>query len=109
DQGLNGLIGFYKSKEPAYVVDLENLRKVKQSRDGLNSSVPQVMIMEDMAKPRETFMLIRGAYDKPGAKVVPGLPGILLPLPVDAPTNRLALAQWLIDKDHPLTARVTVN
>jgi len=109
DQAFSELIGFYKVREPAYVADLENLRKTKQARDGLANGVPQVMIMEDMAKPRDTFMLVRGAYDKPGDKVSPGLPGILLPLPPDAPKDRLALARWLVDKDHPLTSRVTVN
>jgi hypothetical protein len=33
----------------------------------------------------------------------------LPPLPKDAPQNRLALAEWLIDPAHPLTSRVTVN
>src|SRR5262249_4632845 len=54
-------------------------------------------------------MLIRGAYDKKGDMVTATVPAVLLPLPADAPHNRLALAHWLVDPNHPLTARVTVN
>jgi hypothetical protein len=41
--------------------------------------------------------------------VQPGVPAALPALPEDAPANRLALAKWLVDPQHPLTARVTVN
>src|SRR5437773_3196141 len=67
------------------------------------------MVMEDMPKPRDTFILVRGAYDKKGDKVSATVPAVLLPLPAEAPPSRLALARWLVDPDHPLTARVTVN
>ena len=67
------------------------------------------MVMQDMPQPRETFMLIRGEYDKKGEKVSPGVPAFLPPLPKDSPGNRLGLATWLVDPGHPLTARVAVN
>jgi len=69
----------------------------------------EVMVMDIANQPRETFMLARGQYDQPTTKVTPGTPASLPPLPADAPMNRLGLAQWLIQADHPLTARVAVN
>ena len=65
--------------------------------------------MADLPTPRETFVLIRGAYDKQGEKVTPATPSALPPMPAGAPNNRLGLAQWLVDPNHPLTARVAVN
>jgi hypothetical protein len=53
--------------------------------------------------------LLRGAYDRYGEKVQPAVPKALPPLPASAPKNRLGLARWLVAKDNPLTARVTVN
>lgn len=67
------------------------------------------MVMDEMGTPRETFVLIRGAYDKPGERVSAATPAILPPLPEGAPPNRLGLARWLVDPANPLTARVTVN
>jgi hypothetical protein len=67
------------------------------------------MVAKEVEQPRETFMLMRGEYDKKGDKVEAGVPAILPPLPKDAPTNRLGFAKWLVEPSHPLTARVTVN
>jgi hypothetical protein len=67
------------------------------------------MVMAERPVSRETHLLIRGAYDKPGEKVEPGVPAVLPPLPAGAPNNRLGFARWLIDPANPLTARVTVN
>jgi hypothetical protein len=67
------------------------------------------MVMQEMPTPRDTFILIRGQYDKKGDKVTADVPATLPPLPKDAPHNRLGLAKWLVSNDHPLTSRVTVN
>ncbi|MBL8852906.1 MAG: PSD1 domain-containing protein [Planctomycetaceae bacterium] len=68
-----------------------------------------VMVMAAASQPRDTFVLHRGDYLQPREKVSAGVPASLPPLPSDAPADRLALARWLTDPQHPLTARVAVN
>ena len=75
----------------------------------LDASIPTVMVMEEMKKPRDAFVLVRGVYDKHGAKVPPTVPAALPPLPKGAPNNRLGLAKWIVAPENPLTARVNVN
>jgi len=78
----------------------------------LDESTPSTLIMlEKTANRRPTYVLKRGEYDKPdkSRKVEPAVPAALGKLPADAAANRLSLARWLVSKDHPLTARVTVN
>jgi mono/diheme cytochrome c family protein len=61
-------------------------------------------------EPRQTHMLKRGEFLKPGKQVTAGVPAFLHPLADDkAPGNRLTLAQWLVDRRSPTTARVFVN
>ena len=66
------------------------------------------MIMDD-STPRETYVLLRGEYDKRGQRVVANVPASLPPLSANEPRNRLGLARWLVDSDNPLTSRVAVN
>src|SRR6185369_10923311 len=73
------------------------------------ATVPTVMVMKEREQARDTFVLKRGAYDAPVAKVIPAVPASLPPLPRDSAPNRLALARWLVDGHNPLTARATVN
>ena len=86
--------------------DLKDLRRQKES---LEKTIPTVMIMSELEKPRETFVLGRGDYRNQTEKVSPGVPAVLSSYPQNAPINRLGLAKWLVSPDHPLTARVTVN
>jgi hypothetical protein len=87
----------------------DQLAKLRKEQAELDKQISTTMVMQELPKPRETFMLIRGQYDKRGEKVTAGVPASLPPLPRDAPANRLGLARWLVDPGHPLTARVAVN
>lgn len=86
--------------------ELKSLRKKKEA---LDKDIPTVMVMSEMEKPRETFILGRGDYRNKTDKVTPGVPAVLTALPEGGPANRLGLARWLVSPSHPLTARVTVN
>jgi len=73
--------------------------------------ITTTMVMEDMDTPRDTYLLRRGVYDQPDTseKLYPGVPALLGEMDDSLPKNRLGLAQWLVNPDHPLTARVRVN
>ena len=73
---------------------------------------PTTMIMADReVDPRPTYVLYRGEYASPikDEIILADVPTALPALPAGAPANRLGLAQWLVEPNHPLTARVAVN
>lgn len=75
-------------------------------------AIPTTLICRDMPQPRETFVAERGEYNKLGERVEPSIPaafGAYEPPAEPRRLNRLDLARWLTDSQHPLTARVTVN
>jgi hypothetical protein len=85
------------------------LVELRKEKDKLQESITTTMVMAEMSKPRDTFVLGRGQYDNKGEKVSPGVPAFLPPMPEDLPRNRLGLAKWILDPANPLTARVVVN
>ncbi len=85
------------------------MKAERVKKGDLNKEIPATMISKELEKPRPAFLLVRGAYDKHGEPVGPGVPAVLPPLPQSDVTNRLTFARWLVDPQHPLTARVTVN
>jgi hypothetical protein len=91
--------------------DKKEIEKLTREKDAASKAITSVMVMEDTAKPRPTYVLKRGRYDMPDTShpVAPGVPGSLPPLPKDAARNRLGLAKWLSTPANPLTARVAVN
>jgi len=100
---------YRRLSSPDYKQVSDDVEKWKEENDSLEKAIPITLVAKEMEKPRETFMLVRGEYDKKGDKVSPGVPAILPPWPANTPTNRLGFAKWLLQPDHPLTARVTVN
>ena len=100
---------FYTSHLHAHREVADRLGDLEIKRRAVEAEVPSTMVMSEMEKPRDAFILMRGDYSKPGAKVTAAVPSFLPPLPPGAPANRLGFAKWLIDPSHPLTARVAVN
>lgn len=102
----------------------EDKKKVLQEQikeaEGRRRPEPQIRALWSRGTPSPTFILRRGNYLTPGPEVQPGVPSVLTdgktpfvfepPWP-GAPTTgrRLALARWLTNPSHPLTARVMVN
>ncbi|HEU4579787.1 MAG TPA: PSD1 and planctomycete cytochrome C domain-containing protein [Polyangiaceae bacterium] len=72
-------------------------------------SMAPTLVAEELPSEPFAYVLERGNYDAPGELVSADVPASLPPLPEDAPRNRLGLAEWLVQPEHPLMARVVVN
>ncbi len=72
---------------------------------------PTTLVMQERPpeNPRPTYIHHRGEFLQPKEQVQPAVPAFLPPLPDGAANNRLNFARWLVSRDNPLTARVTVN
>jgi len=103
-------LGHYLNrKHPEYQSLVLELRRLVASKLEVMEDVGEIMVLEDMPEPRNTYVLNRGQYNEPTELVEPGTPEKVLTFRDDLPRNRLGLAQWLVDERNPLTARVTVN
>ena len=101
---------FLGTQHGEYISTNKEIQKLVAQESELKKPLTTVMVMGDMGKPRETFILNRGAYDSPtDKKVEMGTLSVLPPMNSELPRNRLGLAKWLFQDDHPLTARVAVN
>lgn len=98
-------------------------KSTQEQVSGLRGQLPMqplVSAVWDRGRPSPTFVLNRGNYLQPKEPVEPAIPGVLVdrtqPLAISPPWSgatstgrRLALARWLTQDNHPLTARVLVN
>ena len=104
---------YFNTSDTAFAALLAEAEKLASEEQSLRDQHKTTsMIMEDETKnPRMTYILDRGQYDSPiEDRVIPaGVPGALGAVPEDAPPNRLGLARWLTQDEHPLTSRVAVN
>ena len=100
-------------------VSAMRLAEIKKRIDELEAALPakgasfKQMVMKDLEKPPETYLLTRGDFlspDKDHGPLSAGVPAALMSKN-SSPTfsNRQDLARWLVHRDNPLTARVTVN
>ncbi len=83
----------------------KKIRELQKLRQPLTSLVMQE---RPANHPRSTFVHHRGEFLQPKHQVQPGAPAFLPPLQKEK-ANRLGLANWLVSKQNPLSARVAVN
>ncbi|HIO65450.1 MAG TPA: DUF1553 domain-containing protein [Planctomycetes bacterium] len=101
---------FRERHSPDYKVLLEEIQTLEKESASLNGMIPTTLVAAERMERRPARILNRGQYDHPvGDPIEPDVPAFLPPLPDDFPKNRLGLARWLTDPQHPLLARVTVN
>jgi hypothetical protein len=87
----------------------QELARVQAARAALTAQLGTTPIWKETPQPRPAFILDRGLYDQPGEPVARRTPAALPPMDPSLPNNRLGLAKWLVDPEHPLTARIAVN
>ena len=132
DQQKTELAAYYRTIAPELQPVRQHIQEIQQR---IESSPRTSLVMQELPKPRESHIHIRGGFLTLGDKVVPATPAVFNsstgsagsahspqassaqagPGQVPEPStgavvqNRLDLARWLVSKDNPLTARVTVN
>lgn len=89
--------------------------KEKGARQRADADSADVMVMNDLPKPRETYLFQRGDFLRPDKQLGLLQPGVLTAVsanfakPPGVMKNRLDLASWLVSPENPLTPRVAVN
>ena len=102
-----------KLREQFYL-ETRELARARKSIETLRKEMPALpttLVMRERPpeNPRATFVHNRGEFLRPKDRVQPGTFSFLPAPPSTQPINRLTLARWLVSRDQPLTARVTVN
>ena len=102
---------------PLWLVEVDDVYpQLVKTRDMLKTEEKQIRargtvayVMDERTNAPEAYVLFRGQYDQRRDRVTPATPAFLPPMAADLPRNRLGYAQWLLQPENPLPARVTVN
>jgi hypothetical protein len=117
---LNVSVEELKTLEPEFKTLADQTDAQLKEIDARRKPAPSILALWDRGEPSPTYLLRRGDYTKFGREVGPGVLSVLTdgktPFDVQPPWpgakktgRRLAFARWLVEPDHPLTARVMVN
>lgn len=111
EAGFEGDVSASKpAKKPLLTLTDTEVKNILTFINKRDTGAVMVSVMEEQDTPRTTYILNRGAYDKHGETVKPAALSSVAPFDtLKYPRNRLGLAQWTVNKENPLTARVFVN
>jgi hypothetical protein len=99
---------FTNVDEPAKALQSQ-IQQMDAELDKLSHGGDVSLVAEERPSVAYADVLTRGIYTARKERVEANTPHFLPPLPAGQPHNRLALAQWTVSPENPLTARVTVN
>jgi hypothetical protein len=87
---------------------LEEIRKKFRALQAEAPAISRAQVVAEAFEPPKSHILLGGDFLAKGIEVEAAVPQVLPDLP-EGKRDRLALARWLVSRDNPLTARVTVN
>jgi len=110
EKGYEGDVSQSKpAKTPILWIERDDINELLSFINHQDTSKLMVSVMDELDTLRTTYILNRGLYDARTTPVSPNTPENIFSFPDNLPKNRLGLAQWTVDKNNPLTARVFVN
>ncbi len=98
---------YFKSFTPALATLRKQIADATKERDDYEASIPRCIVSRQNSSPRLVRILPRGNFlDETGEIVKPATPAFL---PAQTGGTRLDLANWIVNKQNPLTARAVMN
>ncbi|HZY35907.1 MAG TPA: PSD1 and planctomycete cytochrome C domain-containing protein [Mucilaginibacter sp.] len=111
EPGIQSTVGGPETyaKRPLMQITNDDVKGILKFVNKQDTNKLIVSVMGDSDCYRNTYVLKRGNYDSHGDEVFMGTPKAILPFDDSYPKNRFGLAEWLFNRQNPLTARVFVN
>ena len=111
DEQRGTITKHFRGIAPELVPLRAQIAEAVKQRDEFDKTIARCLVSESMPTPRVVRILPRGNWlDESGEVMEPGVPAFLPQPKVEGrKLNRLDLAQWIVSRDNPLTARVFVN
>lgn len=104
------LAAHHRTFAPELASTRKELVDLKERIKRLEKAFPTSLVSVRLGKPRTVRILPRGNWqDESGPEVQPTVPARLKFADTESRTKRSDLADWVVSKDNPLTARVMVN
>ncbi|MFH1302456.1 MAG: PSD1 and planctomycete cytochrome C domain-containing protein [Planctomycetota bacterium] len=101
------LTQFQQQQDQTYAELEKDLHRIKNELEAFEPD--STLVMVEMPEPRMNNIFKRGDFLSKGAEVTPNTPDALHSLKTKETPSRLEFAKWLVAKENPLVARVTVN
>jgi hypothetical protein len=105
DEQAAQVASFYRSIAPSLQSARDRVAQLKSQIP----TFPTTLVMQELDKPRETRIQIRGNFLNLGEAVSAGAPSVLHRVPDGDMPERMKLARWLVSPENPLVGRVMMN